>query len=591
VIPENVEFLAAAPMGCQAPGPGPDSFTSAFIDAVRGAITHHNYADISEVYHDLVSADKGLIQTPIYLPHGRQRTIRLQPHSADQLAELVQEPETMMVMEMIVRGMMDPQLLKKVSGWLTTHVPPEVAGLKVTELIDRAAAAQDFMLASPSDAPSTNSATRSVLKMDALPVEAKAEMRSAWSAFNWSLLDNLKRVFSGVSWPRDIDRSVVSTAYNAHSPSDETKVALFLQTFDDNIALLASSIERNVLALPALFEETHLECALEDATSKNLGLVESLQMRLENIRFETAIRKNQPVIKHLLQDFRPDSNILKAGSLICEAHPRFGRVLVEYSSYAEQEVAIQSRNDARMEHLVRLLGEHSADFHTFTCAGWTSVPTKYRYGLIFQNPFRDSCRPITLNEILGVTKAPSFTLPTLGQRFRIAKAVGQALLKWHNVGWVHESISSLNIVFSRDLGTGVVDYSKPFLCGFSFSRLTSHHSTPRQGPDDILRDVYQHPERQGSRPNERHRKEHDLYSFGVLLFEIGFWRSATDMFAILVKREEVGAIRQKILSRVERIAPEMGTYQLQNSVSDRILGFMRMTRRSLDSQGCLSMKC
>jgi hypothetical protein len=32
-----------------------------------------------------------------------------------------------------------------------------------------------------------------------------------------------------------------------------------------------------------------------------------------------------------------------------------------------------------------------------------------------------------------------------------------------------------------------------------------------------------------------------------------------DMFAILVKREEVGAIRQKILSRVERIAPEMGT--------------------------------
>jgi hypothetical protein len=559
VIPENVEFLAAAGMGCQTPGPGPKSYTSAFIAAVQGAIERNGYADISEVHHQLVAADKNLMQTPVHLAHGSQGTIRLQPHSNDQVTRLMQQPETMLTMEMIIQGTLDPELLEKILRWLVTCVPHEVAGLKVTDLVNRVTAAQDLVLISSPDESITHSASRSVLKIGALPIESKAEIRNAWESFNWSLLDNLKRVFLLSGEPQEFDQPVMSPAYGGAVSLDEPKIRLFLQNLDSTIALLASAIERNVLALPALFEETHLQAALGDATSKNLGLVESLQMRLDNVRFETAVRKNSLPINHRVVDFRADSTVLKAGSLVCEAHPRFGRVLVEYSSYADGEADVRARNDARMEHLVRLMGDHSPDFHTFTCVGWTPMPTESRYGLIFNNPYGDSYRPITLNEILVSSKAKAITLPTLGQRFCIAQKIGQALLKWHNVGWVHESVSSLNIIFFRSLSTDAVDYSNPYLCGFSFSRLTSHHSTPRQGIDDVLRDVYQHPERQGSRPRERHTKEHDLYSFGVLLFEIGFWRAASDMFNALVQREQLGAIQRKILDRVERIGMEMGT--------------------------------
>ena len=45
-------------------------------------------------------------------------------------------------------------------------------------------------------------------------------------------------------------------------------------------------LERNILAVFKLLEEIHLADAIKDSTSKDLGLVKSLQLRMENIPFE-----------------------------------------------------------------------------------------------------------------------------------------------------------------------------------------------------------------------------------------------------------------------------------------------------------------
>lgn len=149
--------------------------------------------------------------------------------------------------------------------------------------------------------------------------------------------------------------------------------------------------------------------------------------------------------------------------------------------------------------------------------------------------------------------------PSLGQRFKLVPALGQLLLKWHSVGWVHESISSLNIIFFRNRDDNTVYYSRFDLHGWSFSRFTSQHSTPRQGEDDLLRDMYQHPSRQGNTPPERHTKEHDIYSFGVLLFEIGCWDRMSGMFGELLRNRRVDLIRDEMLSRTHELAQQMGT--------------------------------
>jgi hypothetical protein len=549
VIPLNVELLAAAPMGCQTTSPGPSSFTSAFIKTAESGLERQSHIDVSEMYHELSSGDKPLIQTPVHFPHGTQATIRLQPHLSDSKATDVPEPETILVMEMIVRGSLDSQLLDRVLRWLVKFVPPEVAGLKVTELVRRVTAAQNLLV-------STASESRTVLNMDSLPSQSRSEMKGAWTAFSRSLRDNLKWLLSSGGSSDDIDQS-----NNEDHSSDELKLRHFLQTFDDNIALLASTLERNILAIPELLEEVHVKDALQDNASKDMGLVRSLQMRLENLRFEAALQNNLQLRNDHFLDFRSDSIFLQAGSLIEELHPKFGRVLVEYSYYAIGDTDVQRRNDSRMDHLVKILTESGSDFNTPTCLGWTAFRSKERYGLIFRNPYQDGYRSITLYDVLArpVGNNPGFARPTLGQRYQIAQIIGQTMLKWHNVGWVHQSISSMNIIFSMNNITHAIDYSMPYLCGFSFSRITSHHSTHRQGMNDILRDVYQHPERQGGTPIERHAKEHDIYSFGVLLFEIGFWARATDLFSKLVQRGRVSDIRGKMLSRVGYLGPEMGT--------------------------------
>ncbi|KAK3369493.1 hypothetical protein B0T24DRAFT_722387 [Lasiosphaeria ovina] len=96
--------------------------------------------------------------------------------------------------------------------------------------------------------------------------------------------------------------------------------------------------------------------------------------------------------------------------------------------------------------------------------------------------------------------------------------IGRALEKWHTVGWLHQGVSSHNIVFFRGQDVVDVDYANPFLCGFDYSRAADEASTPRHQRGNS--DVYRHPDRQGFPPAKSHKKTHDLYAFGLLLLEI-----------------------------------------------------------------------
>ena len=68
------------------------------------------------------------------------------------------------------------------------------------------------------------------------------------------------------------------------------------------------------------------------------------------------------------------------------------------------------------------------------------------------------------------------------------------------------------------------DVQRPYIFGFEFSRPESYFSA---GFIDTCtaRDVYRHPVRQGQ-PLTTFKKIHDLYALGVVLLEIGIWRSA-----------------------------------------------------------------
>lgn len=49
--------------------------------------------------------------------------------------------------------------------------------------------------------------------------------------------------------------------------------------------------------------------------------------------------------------------------------------------------------------------------------------------------------------------------------------------------------------------------------------------TLRSGDSDREKNLYRHPHRQGLNPEENYTMQHDIYSLGVCLLEIGMWKS------------------------------------------------------------------
>ncbi len=109
----------------------------------------------------------------------------------------------------------------------------------------------------------------------------------------------------------------------------------------------------------------------------------------------------------------------------------------------------------------------------------------------------------------------------LNDRFEVAKQLANSVMSVHNAQFVHKNISPETVLLlkndSSTLGT-------LFLVGFEKFRLADGR-TYHIGDSLWQQNLYRHPTRQGRRPIEDYRMQHDIYSLGVCLLEIGLWSS------------------------------------------------------------------
>jgi len=97
--------------------------------------------------------------------------------------------------------------------------------------------------------------------------------------------------------------------------------------------------------------------------------------------------------------------------------------------------------------------------------------------------------------------------------------------------YVHKSIRSSNIIIlfkKSDAADGTIAQEckilgEPFLCGFETAR-HDKASSDQRGDAHWRYNIYRHPKRQGLHPQERYTVNHDIYSLGVVLLEIGLWK-------------------------------------------------------------------
>ncbi|KAI1090606.1 hypothetical protein F5B19DRAFT_314933 [Rostrohypoxylon terebratum] len=119
-------------------------------------------------------------------------------------------------------------------------------------------------------------------------------------------------------------------------------------------------------------------------------------------------------------------------------------------------------------------------------------------------------------------------IASLSSRIGIAMQLATAVSFVHTFDFVHKNIRPETILLLADLDTeqtgGRTVPKSLYLLGFDRFR-SVNFSTMRKGDTAWERNLYRHPLRQGSRAQKDYVMQHDVYSLGVCLLEIGLWES------------------------------------------------------------------
>ncbi|KAF8850822.1 hypothetical protein BDZ45DRAFT_751326 [Acephala macrosclerotiorum] len=109
---------------------------------------------------------------------------------------------------------------------------------------------------------------------------------------------------------------------------------------------------------------------------------------------------------------------------------------------------------------------------------------------------------------------------SLSRRVMIAKGLAKSVGFVHNFNFVHKHICPETILLFEDLRARF----STFLVGFDNFR-SADGGTNFAGDATWEQNLYRHPSRQGEFPEEAFKMQHDVYSLGVCLLEIGLWQS------------------------------------------------------------------
>lgn len=213
-------------------------------------------------------------------------------------------------------------------------------------------------------------------------------------------------------------------------------------------------------------------------------------------------------------------------------------VFIEYKNYdlrhdtqlggSNSELVRRPSGEEEILRLSDILHKANAfKLQTLPFRGYLNETQKQRFAFIFDYPKEsDGSRPVSLNNIIRDNNN-NLALPI---RFAIAQRVATSLGAFHAIRWVHKSIRSHSVLFFREKNSMAMTYRDPYLVGFEFSR-------PETGPTNMIGDdvieynLYRHKDRLWENPTTAFNRKHDIYALGVVLLEIGLWKTAQDIYA------------------------------------------------------------
>ncbi|KAI1416098.1 hypothetical protein F5Y13DRAFT_127646 [Hypoxylon sp. FL1857] len=186
----------------------------------------------------------------------------------------------------------------------------------------------------------------------------------------------------------------------------------------------------------------------------------------------------------------------------------------------ESNLNMSTKKDVR-DLARRLQHGEPQTFGLLNCKGFVEETNSSNTGQLsdFTMVFRippGLARPRSLRDYLINTKPNS-----LSHRFSIAQQLARSISYVHVFGFVHKNVRPETVLGFEEQGN---ETPSIFLLGFNGFR-REEGRTRRYGDDAAERNLYRHPTRQGISPEDDFVMQHDIFSLGVCLLEIGLWQS------------------------------------------------------------------
>ncbi|KAJ8108784.1 hypothetical protein OPT61_g7925 [Boeremia exigua] len=314
---------------------------------------------------------------------------------------------------------------------------------------------------------------------------------------------------------------------------------------------------RRIETLGALAQSKALHQAIEGSTVIDYEFAESL--RLPEPSRASAIRDTELSINDIRTKDGSDLDIAEDFDRT-EAFYHGTSVWIEWNA-VEPPVFYSSEQgpiiEERVKKLAALLKSNSSaddsaesiQFRAPHCLGYFKDETNCRYGLVFKKPKRASTEaPVSLHSLLTDTDPIS---PSLTDRILLMRLLAETIERLHAVDWLHKGLRSANILFFNRPGSDEINYADPYISGFDYSRPVGRNDMTERPSDDIAADIYRHPltQHQGNRGG--FKKSHDLYSLGILLLEIAYWKPLAQILKIDLERaraREASIVRDRLIS-------------------------------------------